>query len=289
MTLQAITSQQKKQFKRFVEDACDRVLENADLDKNGLQKLLERGGEFQSRIVTAVQELSVSNQYAGEEVASSYGYLSGYEPKSIAEQVEVLRELFPELGSIDEGLAEADLPANAEGWFAIPRWEKIADTYGEAVDKVLALLSKTRGGRFHNYRQGQLGSRYLRQHERTVVMLERFGEAQSDHDILVVPAQFGLMHRGRSVRRAREVFKASEFGLGAFQIVCMLLTHPERLQHLNDLWIDCAGDEFSPGGDGDFSGAPCINFDDGGVGFGTHWVGSARGDYGSGSGFLPQS
>jgi len=49
------------------------------------------------------------------------------------------------------------------------------------------------------------------------------------HDILVVPAQFGLRHRGRSVRRVREVMNANEFGLGVFAIGIMLLTHPERL------------------------------------------------------------
>jgi hypothetical protein len=33
----------------------------------------------------------------------------------------------------------------------------------------------------------------------------------------------------------------------------MLLTHPERLQHHDDLWIDCAGDEYDyPNADGQF-------------------------------------
>ena len=81
----------------------------------------------------------------------------------------------------------------------------------------------------------------------------------------------------------------TEFGLGAFAIGCMLLTHPERLQHSNDLWIDCAGDEFSPDGDSDFSSAPYFRFSDGKVKFAASYVGIAYDYYGTASGFLPQS
>ncbi len=283
-----ITSGQEKQYKRLVEDAADKALVKANLDKDGLQKLIENGDEFQSRIMVAIKELSISNQFASEEVESSYGYLSGYKPKPIVEQMKVLRELFPELGSVDEKLAEAELPPNAEGWFAIPRWEKIASTYGEAVQKVLDLIKQTRDGKFHNYCEGKLGSQYLRQHVKTAKMFQAFGDKQKDYDIFVVPAQFGLNHRGKSVRRAREVMSASEFGLGAFAIGIMLLTHPERLRHDDDLWIDCAGDEYSPDADRDFFHAPYFDFD-GGVEFGTVGTGIPFDYCGSASGFVPQS
>jgi hypothetical protein len=119
--------------------------------------------------------------------------------------------------------------------------------------------------------------------------LEALGEAQKGYDILVVVAQFGLRHRGRSVRRAREVMpKGTEFGLGAFEVGCMILTHPERLADYDDLWIDCAGNEYAPGGDGDFSSAPYFFFYDGKVGFGAGWGGGASESYGSASAFLPQ-
>ncbi len=114
------------------------------------------------------------------------------------------------------------------------------------------------------------------------------GEAQKGFDTLVVPAQFGIRHRGRSVRRARETFTANEFGLGPFETGCMLLTHPERLEDYDDLWPDCAGSEYAPGEDGDFSGAPYFYFGDGEVGFGTSWVGHAREGFGSASAFLSQ-
>ena len=51
MTTQSITSitdGQRKQYRRFVEDAADKVLAEARIDKDGLQKLIENGDEFQS-------------------------------------------------------------------------------------------------------------------------------------------------------------------------------------------------------------------------------------------------
>ncbi len=142
--------------------------------------------------------------------------------------------------------------------------------------------------KFYNYRDGQLGASFLRQHAKTAKMFQKLGDEQKDHDILVVPAQFGLRHKGRSVRRAREVFAANEFGLGAFAIGIMVLTHPERLVQWEQLHVDCTGDEFSPNADGDFSHAPLFRFGDGEVGFDAGWYDLAFGGYGSASAFVSQ-
>lgn len=279
-----ITSNQRKQIVRFVEDGIDAM----NLQKDGAQRLIENGGEFQSELKKLVERFSITNQYADEEVESSYGYLSGYKPKGITEQTNRLRELFPGIGYANEKLAEGALPENAEGWFAIPRWEKVAPTYGEAVQKVLNLIKQTRNGAFYNYRDGELGPNQLRQSQKSTTMFQKLGDEQNGHDILVVPAQFGIRHRGRSVRRAREVMNANECGLGAFAIGIMLLTHPERLKHYDDLWIDCAGDEFAPDADAGFSGSPCFRFIGVWVKFGTGGVGPAYGYSGSASVCLPQ-
>ena len=288
MTTQSITSGQTKQYKRFVEDAADKALAEVGLDKDGLQKLIENGDEFQARIIAGIKELSVNNQFSDEEVESSYGYFSDYKPKFITEQTNILRQLLRGIGFADEKLAEQPLPANAEGWFAIPKWQSVGKTYNEAVQKVLELIKKQRKGNFYNWRKDKLGAQYLRQHERTVKKLETLAEQQKGYDILVVAAQFGLRHRGRSVRRTREVFTANEFGLGVFEIGCMLLTHPERLQNFDDLWIDCAGNEYALDVYGDFSCAPCFRFRGGKVEFAVCWFDNAGDFYGSASGFLPQ-
>lgn len=293
ITQTSATSGQIKQINRFGSDAIEKVLAELGLDNPGAQRVIEHGDEFAEAIRTAalasLKDLSVSDKFKNEEVASNYGYLSGYKPKGITEQTNRLRELFPGIGFADEKIAEGELPKHAEGWFAIPKWQTVAPTYGEAVEKVLAMIKETRNGKFHNYREGQLGPDRLRQSAKTASVFEKLGDEQKDHDILVVPAQFGIRHRGRSVRRAREVFAGNESGLGAFAIGIMLLTHPERLQHYDDLWIDCAGDEYAPGAAGDFSGAPIFGFLDGQVGFGDGgWVGDANAVCGSASAFVPQ-
>ena len=290
MTQSAITSitpGQKKQYARFVEDAAERALIEVGLDKDGLQKLIMRGGEFQARLIAAIREFSVSNQFADEEVASSYAYPSGYTgARFITEQTNRLRQLFIGVGFANEKLVEQQLPSIMEGYFAIPRWGTLASTYNEAVEMVLARLKGTRP--FYNYREGQLGPDRLRQSEHSIAMWQKLAEQQQGHDILVVPAQFGLRHRGRSVRRAREMFQPNEFGLGAYATGIMHLTHPERLVSYDDLWPDCAGDEYAPEADGSFVHAPRWNFYDGKLRFGTRDVASYFGYDGSASAVLPE-
>ncbi|MBI4276434.1 hypothetical protein HY629_01195 [Candidatus Uhrbacteria bacterium] len=268
----------------------------AGLDTVGAQRLNERGGEFQDGVIRLIAELSVSDRYADEEVESGYGYLSGYTPKSLAEQISRLHELFPNLGGVDPAyLAKVEsgaipLPAGAEGWFTIPRWEKVASLYGEAVEQILALINTAREGQFTNWREGELGPDRLRQTARSIAFWQKISDEQSGADILIVAGQFGKRHAGKSVRRGREVYTPSEFGLGSFAVGVMLLTHSERLLDYNDLWIDCGGDEYDdPGSFVRFGRAPYFHFGDGGVGFGTREVGGTDDYCGSASAFLPQS
>jgi len=261
--------------------------DKAKLDNDQAQRLNERDGEFKEGIADLIKRL-VSNSYAGEEVESNFGYPLGYKLKSITEQINNLRELFPGIGYANKKLAEGDIPANAEGWFAIPRWEKIAPTYNEAIQVILDLIKKTRNNKFYNF-CGQIGPKRLRQTSKTKKMFEEIGNEQKKHDILVIPAQFGLRHRGRSVRRAREVMNANEFAFGTFAIGIMLLTHPKRLRSFEELCIDCAGDEYSPNAKAIFSCAPLFNFCDSKVNFRTSFIEVMSKHYGSVSGIVPQS
>src|SRR5207302_1886786 len=93
--------------KRLTEDAVDRAIAEGILDKDGLQRLIENGDEFQTYIIEGIRKLSLSNQYADEEVESSSGYLSGYRtPKPIDEQVKLLNDFFPNLGSVNQKLTQ---------------------------------------------------------------------------------------------------------------------------------------------------------------------------------------
>lgn len=219
---------------------------------------------------------------------SAYGYPKEYKVKSIQEQIELLRDFFPNLPFSSDGkLVNSPLPVGAEGYFAIPRWQILSSTYGEAVKKVLATITAQRNGKFYNWREGQLGYKHLRQMVRTAKMFCKIGDTQKDNNILILPAQFGLRYRGCSVSRARKAMSDSEFGLGTFAVGIMLLTHPERLMSYEDLWIDCAGDKFSSGTYGLFVDVPCFRFRSGLLKFGTPWSVRERVHEGSASGFLP--
>lgn len=249
-------------------------------------KLIRSDGTVAKGVVEFLCKVSKS-LYMDEEVASSYTYADGYVLKPLADQIAMLSKLFGLDGA--KALAYAEnlpkLPEGAEGWFAVPKWQTIGETYGKAVEKVLGLLGESR--KFKNWREGQLDEKYLRQTERTEQMLAKLCE-QQEGDIVIIPSQFGLRHRGRSVRRARVVFVGNEFGFGSFINGCILLTHPEREQTWEQLHIDCAGDEYAPDGDGKFVGAPIFGWNDGKLHFNTNWTNNANKQYGSASGFLPK-
>lgn len=282
-------------FTSIVEAAYNK----AGLTEEEAQRVNDTPG-LSEQITQFIAENRRSNKFKDEEVASTYGYLSGYKPKGITDQCNRLRELIPGLGYANLELIKqiengtVTLLADTEGWFAIPNiWKKggqpkLGATYSECVQKALDLVKQTRGA-LYNYREGQVDEQHIRQLVRTKSAMEAISEAQGNPDILIIVAQFGIRHRGRSVRRAREVFASNEFGLGSFIVGIMILTHPERLMNYDDLWIDCSGDEWSSDGDGVFSESPYFIFFDNEVEFDAGGVGCTYGSCGSASGFFPQA
>lgn len=300
-----ITSGQITQLNQLAGSALNKTILTAitklDPTKEQLQfGVIENGDNFQiaiseeiSPIVAEILKRFFSTDFVDEQVSSGYDYFSGYKPNenSIVVQTNKLRELFSGIGYVNQDLltqVENDkvvLPVGAEGFFSILHWSKVAPTYQAAVEKVLDLLAKAYGGRFTNYRNSELGSNYLRETSKKVRAMEALQQTQNA-DILLVLAQFGLRHRGRSARRARAVMNGSEFGFGAYEIGIMLLTHPDRLQNVKDLSLYCAGDEFAPNADGDFRAVPVFRFDNGRLWFDACWFGNSFTRYGSASGFL---
>lgn len=238
-----------------------------------------------------VRAHSTTNQFAGEEVWSNDAYPGEYTgAKLIGVQASILRQEFPSLGSMNEELASSPLVALAEGRFVIPDWRKVAPTYGEAVAIVIAKLATKR--LVYNYREGQLGPACLREHPRTIEMWNKVRAQQKGNDLLVIDAQFGLRHRGRSIRRAREMFASNEFGFGAFAFGCMVLAHPERFVRWHQLQAHCAGDEYDFVAAGLWGCAPvwCMGSGelDGRLCFNALGVGLPSDGFGSVSGFLPK-
>ncbi len=254
--------------------------------------------EFKGLLAEFFARKRAGDEFSDEEVKSSDGYPKGFAVVPIADQIAKLIELFPGLdGSQALALASTlptKVPVGADGWFAIPTVAALArvffadvsdpaERYCKAASLVLSKIGQSR--RFYNYRVGEIDTAHLRQSSRTIEMLERLAQSQPG-DILIVAAQLGMRHRGRSVRRVRVVLSSGEFGLGAFAVGCVLLTHPSRLQAYEDLWIDCAGDEFDDSDSGGrFGRAPYFVFNGGKVRFDTLLVSDAHGVCGSASGF----
>lgn len=204
--------------------------------------------------------------YADEELVRTrtlYGYSSRYEGRAVQEQVSLLCKVFPSLKAsftypdfqIDAARAPRD-GEHAPTWFAVPRWECLADTYNGAVEVVLAKLAERVSVDYRDC-EGELGPSYLRQHAGSMELRKRLGARQGNDDFLVFLAQFGFRHRWRSVRRARAMFRPHEVGLGLYEVATMLLTHPARLAGRYNLCIDCPGDERALQAGGPFLDVPC--------------------------------
>ena len=275
------------------------VYNKSKLDEARAQRLNERGGELQDGIAKLIADLSQSNQYANEEVRSNYTYPKEYKgPKPINDQIKAIAKIFglDPSHALEFAKTLPELPNGAEGWFAIPSVDALAakhfpevtdpiQKYCQAVQIVHTKIADSRS--FYNYREGQITPAQLRVHARTAHALDLIAETQKG-DILIVAAQLGMRHCGKSVRRAREVFVANEFGLGSLAVGSIVLTHPERLVRWEELDMDCSGDEFSPGAAGDFSKSPYFRFGVGKVEFDAVFGGSPHDHFGSVSGFLSQ-
>ena len=252
------------------------VYNKSKLDDARAQRLNERGGELQDGIANLIAELSMSDKYVNEEVRSSYTYPGEYQgPKPINDQIKAVAKIFglDPSQALEFAKTLPELPNGAEGWFAIPSVDALAakhfpevtdqaEKYCQAVQLVHAKIADSRS--FYNYRKGQITPAQLRVHARTAHALNLIAETQKG-DILIIAAQLGMRHRGKSVRRARE-----------------------RLVRWEELDMDCSGDEFAPGASGGFSVAPYFYFSDDEVRFGALLAGRASDRCGSASGFSPQ-
>ena len=258
------------------------------LDRNSAQIVLEVGKKLKVEMAASVVEIihrhTATDKFKDEEVGSNRVYPPTYRVRPIEAQVTELKKLFPSLGSCMEKLARKPLLEGAEAWFAIPRWQAIAPTYNEAVEVVLGVLATKR--KFQNRIIGRLGPTYLRQSERSKLAAKILADQQQGHDIMVVAAQAGMLHRGCSARRARLRMAGNEFGAGAFAVACMLLTHPERLSAEDALMIDCGGDEYSVRGDITFDRVPLFDYDISGIEFSIFYEDRSRNLWGTPSGFL---
>jgi hypothetical protein len=284
------TEQQNSLLMLCLEDALSHGFKLAlgQLDRQSIQAAIESGPKIRAEFSQAVAEIvlrhAVSDKFKNEEIGSKRTYPKNYNVRPIEAQVSELRKAFPALGGCQEKLGHMALPDEPEGWFAIPRWQALAPTYNEAVEIAMNALATKR--KLSHRIAGRLGNKYLRQSERTRLAETVLADQQQGNDIFVVAAQFGMLHRGSSARRTRARLASHEFALGAFAVVCMLITHPERLSTSETLMIDCGGDEYSLHADLSFDRVPLFDFDLSGIEFSIYYEDRAWDMWGTPTGFL---
>jgi hypothetical protein len=284
------TKEQNEQLLEFLGEAVTRAHKTVidELDQSSAQAVLDSGRKLKNEVAEFLVEIihrhTTSDRYKSEQVESDRVYPSTYRLRPIEAQVTELKKFFPSLGSCHERIARRPMLEGAEAWFAIPRWQALATTYNDAVSMVLECIASKR--RFQNRIKDRMAPQYLRQSERSKLAESILADQQSGNDILVVASQFGMLHRGCSARRTRVALAGHEFGLGAFAVGCMLLTHPERLSSEDTLMVDCSGDEYSVGGDSIYDRVPLYDYDISGLQFSIFYEDRARNLWGTPTGFL---
>lgn len=286
--LTSLTPGQECDLLNAVRDELLNVYPPGTTETKDGQRLIRRMGDLKAAMRKVILETG-GMRYRSEKVASTYGYTLVVKP--VCEQFLALKslQLFQKLDcsqALNCSKTMAELPEGADGNFVFPWWGLIGKTYAEATEKVVQELVRIYN--LKNWLEKHLTEKHLRQYDPTRQALEAIRASQPG-DFQVFPAQFGILHRGESVRLVRDILLPKEFGLGSFHIMIMLLTHPERLDAYKKLFIDCPGDEYDYDAAGRFPRAPYFFFDDGRRHFGSAGVSLFLARYGSASAFFPQS
>lgn len=169
------------------------------------QHLNERGDELKEGISKLIAKLLDTYHYKDEEISSSHTYPTEYEgPNPIDEQIKVIAEIF-ELDptqALEYAKDLPKLPNDAEGWFAIPKIEALAQKHFPDVtahDKkyhcAVRLVYKKIASLYssNNYGIGNIESANLQICTRTTQALTAIDNNQPG-DILIIAAQLGMSH-----------------------------------------------------------------------------------------------
>ena len=245
---------------------------------------------FKGQLGEMLQSLIVAtpaNAYEGEKEEQSCYYPKGWSVPSLNDLQTRLQKAIPGL-PITLPIGDTYVPQGFDGMALVPKLSALArifgvddpygSGYGELLEKVLDIIGGKRS--FYNYRNGVLGSNYLRLHDEVRSKLEAL-ESEADGDVLVVPISFGNLFAGYSARNARHTaLGKGQLPLGSVQVACLLLSMSERLVSYDDLWIDCPADEYNDDADGEWSYSPCFDFS-GRLRFIASWSDGAYGRCGS--------
>ena len=239
-------------------------------------------------------ETLTKNRYPTQKVLSNHEYPSAYKgflaiDKQIKQLAQCLKLDSQDALTFAKKIKQRKLPLNAEGFIAIPWWEAFAPTYSKAVQLLCSLIEQTRPFYYEKFRLKEFPEKYFCLNEYSKEALDKI-KAQQSSDILILPAQAGLQHKGESILYARDEFllsKDGEFGGDIIMGLTIILNHPERISEFDELEMDFPGVEYSFDGCDTSSGVLSLSY------YGNREVGFVYGHqndpvagFGSISGFL---
>lgn len=176
-------------------------------------------------------------RYVGKSPAEQHAKFAALIPK--------LKEVRPSpilLAGIEAGIVR--LPAGAEDWFAIPHWSLVAKNYPEAVEFAFELYRKSSGYEVRWAEGGKnWGSVPIEQYREKAQFMDQLMENQGS-GMVVFAAQFGEKRTGLKRHQVHQEVDPAEHALGAYEILMMLVAHPDRLAYADDLGVECSGDQY---------------------------------------------
>ena len=225
-------------------------------------------------------EQAVLNRFSKERVSPNrdWKYDTGTMPNLDTQVARIMGSLTG-VGPVGIGSSPAwigEITDKADGLMAIPSIldigamfeveDPLGRGYGQILEKVLACLGKERGGKFHNYRNGQLDPNYIRFHEEVRRRREELENAipheKGKIRFLLVPVSMGRYYQGYSPRNARlDALELGNLPLDPVTVAFMLIAWPERLNKNQQTFIDCYGCEYSWDADGEWSRVCYFRFD----------------------------
>jgi hypothetical protein len=143
-------------------------------------------------------------------------------------------------------------------------------------------------GRVENH-WDKLDRTHYRRKKKSAEKMRQLWESQGcPTGIILIPAQLGFNHIGKSSLHAEMEMDEHEVMMDAWEALQFVLTHSDRFRNDNDLCMDLAGSECSVGANRDFGHALSVTFGSHRLNLFCYEAGVRNSKYGLVTGFLPQ-
>ncbi len=229
-------------FKGVLIDSCIEL----DLNNEDFEIIKQKQDEliphFKTLLSKKLKEMVSVGSYLDEEVNSDFIQNKNFKYRSLLEQKNVLEKYFGPLGKIDSVYPGKKYP-DQSNLYLIPNIELAGDNFEVAMDNVLRIIAKESGRPVTNsFISRRMKINELVHSKNFLSKIDTLKKSQNGENSLVIPAQLGIRHKGRSGRRADECMTQHEFGLDPYQLGIILITHPERAIEFEDgLAAMCTG------------------------------------------------